>query len=464
MEDFSQSRGDDDLFDDEIIPIENAPSPSPENMATQLEQVSLEPAAPASVPPPIEAITAAIPAPQAATTSNDAPTSSFRQKPRGRGSQQGARGGGGRPRKAATSAGLEESKWATPSTADSTRSTTRATSTVPAVKSHPQPQPQPQPQALEPAQPQPETTTTEPAGPQQPAPAPAPTSASAADDRATASASPSAVPAKPPAVRGDRTLTGGLARVKLTDEQLTAKLAAAKERSQNVAAAHARAQADAASFQERERIATEKRAVANKERRVMEGEREKNRLRKLGNREGREWDRDKEDVNPSAAGGRRGGGGGGGYAEYGGRGFTGAAPSTDDDLRQYEWHDGARGRGTGRGRGGRGGGGRDRGRGRGGAARGGSGPQQQQQQQPDTSAEVEFPALPGSGAGSSSAAKAPQPHPNTKAPASAKDTTQKPSPRRWDSGGAGAGGGTWADQVESSELDAENADNPKTFW
>src|SRR5271156_4378523 len=40
MEDFSQSRGDDDLFDDEIFPIE--PSPQIEVVTTQVQEISLD--------------------------------------------------------------------------------------------------------------------------------------------------------------------------------------------------------------------------------------------------------------------------------------------------------------------------------------------------------------------------------------------------------------------------------------
>ena len=79
---------------------------------------------------------------------------------------------------------------------------------------------------------------------------------------------------------GDRTGTGGVKKPKLTEDELTAKLLAAKERSQNLSAAHARAQADAASFEERERIAQHKRAKEKVERRAMDNERQKNAARK----------------------------------------------------------------------------------------------------------------------------------------------------------------------------------------
>ncbi|KAJ9614087.1 hypothetical protein H2200_002223 [Cladophialophora chaetospira] len=433
MEDFSQSRGDDDLFDDEIIPIENPPPP--EKVTIQLEQVSLEPN---SVPPPIQAVSAAVPAPLAAKapvpTTTDSSAPSLRSKPRGRGGQQTGRGGGSR----IASAGLEDSKWAV-KTADSNKPSSRPSKPMKSPKEESQPSPT---QADTPI-PKP-TTDAEPASIQATEDT-SPTSPSTAQPPTGPT---NVLPAKTPAVRGDRTLTGGPARTKLTEEELSAKLAAAKERSQNVAAAHARAQADAASFEERERIAGLKRAVEKKERRAMEGEREKNRLRKLGNREGREWDRDKEDVLAGTNG--RGGRGRGAYTDYGGRGFSGDQ-GEEDDLRQYEWHD-DRGRGRGRGRGGRGDRGRA-GRGRGGAR----GSDSQNQHQPDLSADSDFPSLPASATNPS----APKKNPSETKPGT-KDT--KPAPARQESIGGGGGGGTWADQVESSELNAENADKSKSFW
>ena len=429
MEDFSQSRGDDDLFDDEIIPFENPPSP--EKITTRLEEVSLEHS---PAPLPIEAISAAVPAPQVAKTPStntlDAPFPGFRQNIRGRGGQQTGRGGG--PRQ--PSGGLENSRWATSKPSESTRPVTKSNKPM---KPPPAAEIQTAPTQTEPsnsteADSQPSTTedlTDIPNG------SSTPTGPSSTTQ-----------PSKTPAVRGDRTLTGGPARTKLTEEELSAKLAAAKERSQNVAAAHARAQADAASFEERERVAGEKRAVEKKERRVMEGERERNRMRKMGAREGREWDRDKEDVTANG----RGRGRGGGYAEYGARGFTGGQ-AEEDDLRQYEWHE-DRGRGRGRGRGDRGGRGRGRGNSRGGG----------QQHQPDVSAETDFPSLPGGSLATSKYARPPD-EPSESKPI-AKETS-KPATQRVDPLGGG-GGGTWADQVESSELDlkGEKTEKPRNSW
>ena len=416
MEDFSQSRGDDDLFDDEIVPFEDAPPA--QQLTTQLEQVTLEPS---SVPPPVETISAAVPAPTTAPlsaktpVSNDPPLPASRQKPRGgRGGAAPARGGIWK------TSGLEDSKWAAKST-DSKQSTAKDTTTLKSSSKQEQAQPSTQadaPPSEATIQPTEEDSTTSPPAAQPPT-------------------GPSQN--KTPAVRGDRTLTGGAPRSKLTDEELSAKLEAAKERSHNVAAAHARAQADAASFEERERIAGQKRVVEKVERRKMEGERERNRLRKLGGRGGREWDRDKDEQALTGRGDR-------GYENRSG-------PAEEDDSRQYEWHD-DRGRGRGRGRGGRG----ARGRGRGGrGGHDGVGWNQKQQHQPDVSAETDFPALPGSAPFPTLAKESSGAKPNKNAA-----DFSKPRPQRWDSGGGS--GGNWADQVDSSELDVENTNKPKTSW
>lgn len=130
-------------------------------------------------------------------------------------------------------------------------------------------------------------------------------------------------------------------------------MAAAKENAAKLSAAHARAEADQASFLEREKVADEKRREERANRRVMDSERERNRQRKMNALNGREWDATKqeEDYNP------RGGKGGfrrgmhGGVSGYARRDFDDGRP--DENPRDNQGgHRGNRGRG--RGRGGRG--------------------------------------------------------------------------------------------------------------
>ncbi|KIV95134.1 hypothetical protein PV10_02819 [Exophiala mesophila] len=427
MEDFSQSRGDDDLFDDEIIPFEAPPSPKPA-VAQPTSQSQPQPSQP---PPPRESI----PATSAPTSRpvNESSLPGFRNKNNHGGRDappQSGRGGA-----TSKTRGLMDSRWAT----NSTKSTQQQSTPSSKEKEVP-PQPPTEPQ--QPVVGEEETTTTPSAGQNPPTTTTTTTEPSTQD--------PAQKP-RPPAVRGDRTATGGVRKPKLTEEQLTARLAEAKERSESRAAAHARAQADAASFQERERLAEEKRAHERAERKVMDNEREKHRQRKMAVMGGREWDagKNEEDFRESGRGGGR-------------RGFKdGFTPqqqfdSERDDLRQYEWNDDrgrGQGRGRGRGRGGRGvGGGGGRGGGGRGGGRGGFGQDDTPfQNRPDVSADTEFPALPGSGSGSS------QPRVAKETPATA--TKDTPNPRRWatdglQSPGEGGGGGSWAEQVESSEAAA----------
>lgn len=377
MEEFSQSRGADDLFDDEIIPIEHPTPITTEHVTTTLDRTSLDPSAPTLQSQPTR--------PQERTS----PSPSTRGRGRGRGGPPVLRGAirGGAPRQQATYAArgahaLSDSKW-------STRPTTQ----------------QPPPTTEEKSQDLVETVSqaenTEPPVTTDVPPPDAPTGPAAR--------------ARPPAVRGDRSSTGGFAKPKLTEEELTAKLAAAKQKSMDLAAAHARAQADADQFAERERVAGARRRREEGERKKMEGEREKNRARKLGAREGREWDKDKEEL----AGGR-------GYAPR---------PRPDDeeqqDLSIYEWHED---RWNGRARGGR-----ARGRGRGGrGGRGGfevTGGRPSPQQEPNVNAREEFPALPGAADAKESNSEA------------VKQDKPRPPPRV-DSDKVGPGK-SWADQMET---------------
>lgn len=107
-------------------------------------------------------------------------------------------------------------------------------------------------------------------------------------------------------VRGDRTLTGGAARTRLTEAQLNAKLENMRSKNEALQTAHARAEADQAHFeareavlkrkdQERNKAQAERQKAERQNRQQMMGEREKNRLRKLNAQGGREWDHDKDD-------------------------------------------------------------------------------------------------------------------------------------------------------------------------
>lgn len=177
-----------------------------------------------------------------------------------------------------------------------------------------------------------------------------------------------------------------------------AKIAAAKR-----AAAHARAEADEASFHERERVAAVKRVQERQNHRAMVGERERNRQRKLQAQTGREWDAEKSE---DTFGDRQRGGSTYRRGMHGGVVAAGDSrraedPAVDGGDAEFnsQWHRGRGGRGV---RGGRG-----RGQGRGGRGRGGNGggggarsPTEHAasdiiKSPPPIAAESEFPALPG---------------------------------------------------------------------
>jgi hypothetical protein len=375
MEDFSQSRGDDDLFDDEIIPLD----------PSEIETVVVQTQDPPKHSPP--------------TLAPNGP-SQREYGPRGRG--RGGRGRGNNellnsrfaPRAQPQTTQTKPPPQQQPSVPDTSQEGSTSTTNLDAPTTTDNTE-------------NPESNVTDPPPP--PAPAAAPT------------------PTRTLAVRGDRTATGGIKKPKLTEDELTAKLAEAKERSQNLSAAHARAQADAASFEAREKIAQAKRAKDVANRKAMDTERAQNRLRKMAGMGGREWDSEKESDE------FRGRGRGGGYMRgaHGGVRYDRerrdpALEGEDVDLRQYEWN-GDRGRG-------RGGRGRGRGgyRGRGDARNGNF----SERRQPDVSAEAEFPALPETAKPKNDMRKPPQ-------SVQARTTSDALS--------AADGKETWADQVESSE-------------
>ena len=169
---------------------------------------------------------------------------------------------------------------------------------------------------------------------------------------------PEQAPKPPPAVRGDRSATGGVNKPKLTEDELSEKLAAAKLNNAKREEAHRLAEADEASFQRREAQASQKRREEGAARRAMDQEREKNRLRKLAVKGGREWDEGKEDQDAGKDRGsqfRRGAQGGAG--QRGGRGGKPGYGDQDPENQDFSQRPG-RSRGGNRGRSERGGGGR----------------------------------------------------------------------------------------------------------
>ncbi len=383
MDEFAQSRAHDDLFDDDIIPIEPTEEDAEvETVAKQVQDVSLE----------------------SAPKGPSAGTHYHRgyDPRRDRGRWSGSRGRGvERVNSRHQSSALLQSKYAPASIPSNPAPTASAATEIPpdppkasGGEIHPATSPTAGPE---------DQTTSTPAAPTEPS-----------------------TPARPPAVRGDRTATGGIKKPKLTEEELTAKLVAAKTRSENLSAAHARAQADAASFNERERAAAEKRIKDAANRKVMEGEREKNRARKMAVMGGREWDAEKNEGDFKMASSGRGRG-------HYTRGANGAVRTNreelpEDDLSQYQWKEdrgGGRGRGRGRGRG------TERG------TRGGRSDHRNiAARQPDVAAEVDFPFLP-------AATRPTDERPTARRPEQKRGSLEVVSPT--------AGAGSWADQVEVSE-------------
>ncbi|KAF2117371.1 hypothetical protein BDV96DRAFT_571966 [Lophiotrema nucula] len=207
------------------------------------------------------------------------------------------------------------------------------------------------------AEPKPEVTTPS----EEPAPPTSSTEEPASTDVPTGPKD-----ATPKAVRGDRTLTGGAKRTRLTEDELNAKLASMRLKNSALAEQHARAEADLANFEAREALlaqqdkekrkqASERQKADRQNRQQMMGERERNRQRKLDAQQGREWDLEKEEGFSGTGEERRRG------AARGAHG--GVAPSPRPPVAAAEgWGDASedapstpsqRGRGRGRGRGGR---------------------------------------------------------------------------------------------------------------
>ncbi|KAF3388648.1 hypothetical protein F1880_003828, partial [Penicillium rolfsii] len=404
MDEFAQTRGADDLFDDEIIPV------SAEEQQAQAEVVAV-PAESESAPQQEEPAVEKQQHPRSDTSHRGRGGDRDRGRGRGRGQGQGQSRGQG----ATKGRGLQDSQWADKKPAEKSP---RPKGPKPAKEPAAAKQPAKQPELATPAQFE--------AGPAEQA---------GQDDEAqgaetTASGT---EPQRVPAVRGDRSATGGIRKPKLTEEELSKRIAAAKENAAKKAAAHARAEADHASFLEREQIAAEKRRKEAANRRVMDKEREQNRLRKLNAQTGREWDSQKteDDYNPRGGGSQFRRGMHGGVSGYARRDFDGASEDGPADLLSP---------GRGRGRGGRGGRGRGSPRGpRGDRAsskeplerNGANGPT------PSVNNEADFPSLP--------ASKKPETVPTSTL--ETKAIAQPPSMEKLEATMSPLTG-TWADQVE----------------
>ncbi|EGC49341.1 conserved hypothetical protein [Histoplasma capsulatum var. duboisii H88] len=258
------------------------------------------------------------------------------------------------------------------------------------------------------------------------------------------------------AVKGDRSGTGGVKKPKLTENELTERMKAAKLKAAERAAAHARAEADEASFLERERVAAEKRREEMQNRHAMNNERERNRRRKLEAQTRREWDVEKSVEAFASTAGR----GRGSYRRgaHGAVANAGTAPAADgvrgfagDSLIEHESGGYFRGRGSGRGNPRRARGGRGRGdyfaRQMSGAPSGpdvekwveGVSPSHHPLEPPRVNEEDEFPALPTASGVSGSGNR------NGHANANGKEGVATPlSPQ-----------GSWAEQVEMTQAQEE---------
>ncbi|KAF7591127.1 hypothetical protein BBP40_001966 [Aspergillus hancockii] len=283
MDEFAQTRGGDDLFDDEIIPV----------------------AAEAEVPPEVQALEENV-----ATLTLDTQTSPPRTEtpPRSRGGERRGRGRGkGRGRRGSQSSASRRGDGGS-----------RAKSSE-------------------------ETTANEKSNEESaPEAASAEVTEQSKKEDGNSDSKPAAEASGPrvPAVRGDRSATGGIKKPKLTEEELSQRIAAAKENAARKAAAHARAEADQASFLEREKVAEAKRREERQARRVMDNERERNRQRKLQALNGREWDSQKqeEDYNPRGGRGQYRRGMHGGVSGYTRRDLGDSQHSDEPDTHHHNNH------------------------------------------------------------------------------------------------------------------------------
>lgn len=323
MDEFAQSREDNDLFADEFEPA---------SVPTVIEDASGRPVSKLS--PTAEAFVQS----NGAQSTLPAGSSNNSHNHKNQGDRGIDRRRGGRGRGGAPTNGLKSSKFA----------------------SQDQEPAAPKPQSTETATEQTHGFASSTTSPEQ--------TSSEPQSQAQAQTQPQSQQNKPiPSVRGDRSLTGGPSHKKLTQEELTAKLERMKIINAEKAESFRKSEKDREGYAEKEKEEKRKRKEELERGRAMEGERMKNRERKLKAMGGREWDEGKDEKDFEDNKGRSSqyvrGGHGGVIRGRGGLAGSRFNDAPEDDMSSYIY-DENRGRGCGRGRGG------GRGTGRGG--RGGS--------------------------------------------------------------------------------------------
>jgi hypothetical protein len=249
MDPFAQSRGEDDLFSDEFEPISEP--------TTTIETVT----------EPTHSQSAKVEEPNPPTQQQPSPP---KQTDRRRDGQDRRPRGGGRGRGGSTQNGLSSSRYAPQPTPESNPAPASTSTTQDESASS---------KSITPAE---QVSTTSPVKPN----LSQPTNAEQTG--------------RIPAVRGDRSATGGPLHKKLTEEELTAKMEKMAIINAQKTERHRLSEADQAAFQHREKeLAKERKEKAVAERkneRAMEMERAKNRERKMKAQGVREWDSEKTDA------------------------------------------------------------------------------------------------------------------------------------------------------------------------
>jgi hypothetical protein len=335
MDQFAQSREDDDLFGDEFEPV--------------------------SAPTIVED-----PAPKVADSTNitredgqrNGESRDHKPQGRGRGAHRGHERGRGRGRGGQGNAGLAGSRYAPQPPAQSREQNVPAAEvsrTADTLSANPPAEPLNTNDAIAP-----DAAATD---------VPSPSEPSAAQPTPVADDQPTQPPPPPQhqqpqhritSVRGDRSLTGGPAKAKLTEAELSEKMAKMAILNAQKSEKFRRTEADSAAFLQKEAEMKKKRVEEQKNAREMDKERARNRERKLKAQGGREWDLEKTDADIVDGRGRgrssefvRGGHGG----VIRGAGLGGSRFADDEGDAQPSRGRGGfeiRGRGN-RGRGGRGG-------------------------------------------------------------------------------------------------------------